>query len=118
MLPRYNKTIVARCDWGPWVLYTLGGKMAPSASPRVLFPPSGVQNTMDPVTACNNCIMLKNFIGKTARIDLYFDLLTQRKSVKLWGGLWSLWAFWYQPLEATLVPKGVKSKLELIMYIH
>ena len=30
MLPRYNKTIVARCSWDPWVFYTLvGGKMAP-----------------------------------------------------------------------------------------
>ena len=29
MLPGYNKTIVARCDWGPWVLYTLGGKRYP-----------------------------------------------------------------------------------------
>ena len=27
------------------------------SSPRVPFPPSGVQNTMDPITACNNCIM-------------------------------------------------------------
>ena len=40
MLPRYNKTIVARCDWGPWVLDTRGGKMAHSAWPRVPFPPS------------------------------------------------------------------------------
>ena len=29
MLPRFNKTIVARCDWGAWVLYTLGGKWHP-----------------------------------------------------------------------------------------
>ena len=40
MLPSYNKTIAARCDWGPWVLYTLG-----------CTKPHG------PVTACNNCIM-------------------------------------------------------------
>ena len=33
MLPRYNKTIVASCDWGPWVLYTLGGKWHPRLCP-------------------------------------------------------------------------------------
>ena len=53
IVSRYNKTIVARCDWGPWVLYTLGG------SPRVPFAPLGVllQNAMDHVTARNICIM-------------------------------------------------------------
>ena len=44
---RYNKTIVARCDWGPWVLYPRG-EMATAASPRVPFSTSGVQNAMDP----------------------------------------------------------------------
>ena len=38
MLPRYNKTIVARCDGGPWVLYTLGGKLLRL---RCNFPPRG-----------------------------------------------------------------------------
>ena len=38
---QYNKKIVARCDWGPWVLYTLGGHMAPSASPQEPFFPLG-----------------------------------------------------------------------------
>ena len=58
MLPRYNKTIVARCDWGPWVLYTLGGKWHPRLRLGAISP-SGVQNAMDPVTACNNCILIK-----------------------------------------------------------
>ena len=39
MLPRYNKTIVARCDWGPWVLYTLGGKWHPRLRFGCHFPP-------------------------------------------------------------------------------
>ena len=39
----YNKTIVACCDWGPWVLYTLGGKR-------------GVQNAMN---SGNNCTIVK-----------------------------------------------------------
>ena len=31
IIQRYNKTIVARCDWGPWVLYIGSG------SPRLGF---------------------------------------------------------------------------------
>ena len=38
MLPRENKTIVACCNWCPWVLHL-----------------PWVQNTMDPITAGNNC---------------------------------------------------------------
>ena len=51
---RYNKTIVACCDWGPWRFVHPRGEMALLASPRVPFSPLGVQNTMDPVTAYNN----------------------------------------------------------------
>ena len=64
---RYNKTIVARCDWGPWVLYTLEGKWH---LPRVPFSPSGVQNAMDLVTACNNCIML--IFDSNSNVDIIF----------------------------------------------
>ena len=51
MLPKYNKTIVARCHLG-----SMG-----FVHPRVLclgwhFPSWGYK-TMDPVTACNSCIM-------------------------------------------------------------
>ena len=50
MLPGYNKTIVARCDRVHGVLHTLRVKWHPQGSPL------GVQQAMDPVTACNNCI--------------------------------------------------------------
>ena len=36
--------------------------MVPSVLPRVPFPPSGVQNVMDPVTACNNGIVYECLI--------------------------------------------------------
>ena len=49
MLPMYNKTIVARCDFG-----SMG-----FVHPRLIISASGVQNAMDPVTACNNCILFK-----------------------------------------------------------
>ena len=39
ILQRYNKTIVARCDWGPWVLYTLEGKWHPRLRLGFHFPP-------------------------------------------------------------------------------
>ena len=58
VLTRYKKTIVARCDLGSMGFVHSRGKMAPSALPRVPFSPSGVQNAIDPVTACNNCILL------------------------------------------------------------
>ena len=42
------------------------GEMAPSASPLVPFSPSSVQNAMDPVTACNNCILFDWFLKTLA----------------------------------------------------
>ena len=60
MLPMYNKTIAARCDLGSMVFVHPRVKMAPSASPRMPFSSSGVQNAMDPVTACNNYILAMN----------------------------------------------------------
>ena len=60
MLPRFNRTIVARCDLGLLGFVDPQGKMTPSALPRVPFSPSCVQNAMDlsqRATACNNWIL-------------------------------------------------------------
>ena len=38
MLPRYNKTFFARCDWGPWVMYTLEGKWHHGFDLGAIFP--------------------------------------------------------------------------------
>ena len=51
ILPRYNKTIVAHCDG-------VHGFCTPSGANGTQGEfPSSVQNTMDPVTTCNNCIL-------------------------------------------------------------
>ena len=38
IIPMYNKTIVARCSWDPWVLYTRGGKWHPRLRLGAIFP--------------------------------------------------------------------------------
>ena len=62
MLPRYNKTTVALCDWGPWVLYTLGE----NGTLRVY------ENAMDPVTVCKNCIINHTYLRVSQRGNCFY----------------------------------------------
>ena len=54
MLPRFNRTIVARCDLGLLGFVDPQGKMTPSALPRGVIFPLMCTKRHGPVTACNS----------------------------------------------------------------
>ena len=65
IIQRYNKTIVARCDWGPWVLYTLEGKWHPWLRLGCHFPSRVYKTPWTPsqrATIINDCIMLQEYL--------------------------------------------------------